>query len=230
MSAEKDLLGESVEPLFQLLMRMERSRETRNDAEKLHRQCCQEIEAFQARARDVERSVGQSDVELARYAIVALLDELAVNHEGALKEYWLPRLLQVRYLSENVAGEGFFDRLASIRGNPKRAQVLRIFYLCLMFGFRGKYRLRGSELELLEIEEGLRTELERMHAIPKELALSPSGRRPYERIADANKTQLVFSLAVAAAIVSVLLYLGLRLALLRDTDLLVERVTALLGV
>jgi type VI secretion system protein ImpK len=227
-SSEKDELGRSLEPLFQLLVRIERERGSKADADKLYRQCCQEVESFQGRAKELELPPG--DVENGLYAIIALLDEIAVNDEGTIKEYWQPRLLQMRYFNENVAGDGFFDRLATLRGDSRRKHVLRIFYLCIMFGFRGKYRIRGSELELLEIEEGLRAELQRIKAIPKEVVLSPAGKRPYEKITDARRNQLVFSIATISACVSVLLYIGLRLALSRDTDVLIERVTAALSV
>jgi type VI secretion system protein ImpK len=226
-SSEKDELGRSLEPLFQLLVRIERERGGRADADKLYRQCCQEVESFQGRAKELELPPG--DAENALYAIIALLDEIAVNDEGPIKEYWQPRLLQMRFFNENVAGDGFFDRLATLRGDSRRKNVLRVFYLCIMFGFRGKYRIRGSELELLEIEEGLRAELQRIKAIPKEVVLSPAGKRPYEKIADVRRNQLVFSIATISACVSVLLYIGLRLALSRDTVLLIERVTAALG-
>jgi type VI secretion system protein ImpK len=228
MAADKDPLGQSLTPLFQLLTRMERSKETQSDAEKLYRQCCQEVERFQARARELELS--KADAEHGSYALVALIDETAVNQDGPIKEYWQPRLLQMRYFSENVAGDGFFDRLSTLRADPKQMRVLRVYYLCMLFGFRGKYRVRGSELELLEIEEGVRAELQRAHAIPREVLLSPSGKRPYERVADASRNRLLFGLASVTACVSVLLYIGLRLALARDTSLLVEHIHAALGV
>jgi type VI secretion system protein ImpK len=226
-SAEKDDLGRALEPLFQLLVRIERERGGRADADKLYRQCCAEVEQFQGRAKELELPPG--DAENGLYAIIALLDEIAVNDEGPIKEYWQPRLLQMRYFNENVAGDGFFDRLATLRGDSRRKHVLRVYYLCLMFGFRGKYRIRGSELELLEIEESLRAELQRIKAIPKEVVLSPAGKRPYEKFADVRRNQLLFSIATIAACVSVLLYAGLRLALSRDTDLLIERISAVLG-
>jgi type VI secretion system protein ImpK len=227
MAAETDLLGDSLAPLFQLLVRLERGRETHADADKLYRQCCQDVERFQARAKELDLPV--TEAEQGLYALVALIDETAVNHEGPLKEYWQPRLLQLRYFNENVAGDGFFDRLSQLRGDPKNARVLRVYYLCLLFGFRGKYRVRGSELELIEIEESLRAELQRMKALAREVLLSPSGKRPYEKIADVSRNRLVFGLAAVAACVSVLLYVGLRLALLRDTTMLLERINAALG-
>jgi type VI secretion system protein ImpK len=228
MAADKDPLGQSLAPLFQLLVRMERSRDTVADAEKLYRQCCSEVERFQSRAKELELS--PTDAENGSYALVALIDEMAVNQDGAIKEYWQPRLLQMRFFNENVAGDGFFDRLSAMRGDPRQARVVRVFYLCILFGFRGKYRVRGSELELLEIEEGVRAELQRQGVIPREVVLSPSGKRPHERIADSSRNRLLFGLATAAACVSVLLYVGLRLALARDTSLLVEHINSALGV
>ena len=228
MAVDKDPLGQSLTPLFQLLMRMERSRDTGSDAEKLYRQCCQEVERFQARAKELDLSA--SEAEHGVYALVALIDEQAVNQDGAIKEYWQPRLLQMRFFNENVAGDGFFDRLSALRGDPRHGRVLRVYYLCMLFGFRGKYRVRGSELELLEIEESVRSELQRQNVIPREVLLSPSGKRPYERVADSGRNRLLFGLATVAACVSVLLYVGLRLALARDTSLLVEQINAALGV
>lgn len=228
MPAEKDPLGQSLAPLFQLLTRMERGRETHTDTEKLYRQCCQEVERFQSRAKELDLS--KTDAEHGVYALVALIDEMAVNQDGMIKDYWQPRLLQLKFFNENVAGDGFFDRLSTLRGDPKQARVLRVYYLCLLFGFRGKYRVRGSELELLEIEESVRAELQRMNAIPREVLLSPSGKRPYEKVADSSRNRLLFGLATVAACVSVLLYVGLRLALARDTSLLVEHIHSALGV
>jgi type VI secretion system protein ImpK len=228
MAADKDPLGQSLAPLFQVLVRMERSRDTMADAEKLYRQCCSEVERFQSRAKELDLS--PTEAENGSYALVALIDEMAVNQDGSIKEYWQPRLLQMRFFNENVAGDGFFDRLSAMRGDPRQGRVVRVYYLCILFGFRGKYRVRGSELELLEIEEGVRAELQRQGVIPREVLLSPSGKRPHERIADSSRNRLLFGLATAAACVSVLLYVGLRLALARDTSMLVEHINSALGV
>jgi hypothetical protein len=60
--------------------------------------------------------------------------------------------------------------------------------------------------------------------------LSPSGRRPYERMADARRNRLVLTLAAISACASLLLYTGMRLALVHRTDLLIEQISGLLGV
>jgi type VI secretion system protein ImpK len=228
MSAPKDALGRSVEPLFHLLVSMQREAITPAEASALHERCCRELDLLQQQAS--QHDILPTDIDTARYALVALIDEFAVNREGALKDHWLPRLLQMKYFGENLAGDHFFDRLTTLRGDVKRHSVLRVYYLSLLFGFRGKYRLRGSELELLELEESVRNELQRAQVIPSELVLSPSGRRPYERMADARRNRLVLTLAAISACASLLLYTGMRLALVHRTDQLIEQISGLLGV
>jgi type VI secretion system protein ImpK len=228
MTAAKDALGRAVEPLFHLLVSMQRDAITPAEAGALHERCVRELEALQVQA--TQQEILPADLESARYALVALIDEFAVNREGALKDHWLPRLLQIRFFGENLAGDHFFDRLGALRGDVKRHHVLRVYYLCLLFGFRGKYRLRGSELELLELEESVRSELQRARVIPAEIVLSPSGRRPYERMADARRNRLLVTIAAISACASLLLYTGMRLALVHRTDQLIEQISGLLGV
>ncbi len=172
----------------------------------------------------------QQDVDDIRYALVALTAETVLQKGGALRDFWLPHLLQLRFFGENVAGHAFFQRLDAIRRDPARADVLRIYYLCLLFGFQGQYRVRGGQIELADILERTREDLEKAGAAPSRLALSPSGKRPYEALADARRNQLVMWLSAMTAVASVVLYAWLKLSLIDQAERLVERVTALTGV
>jgi type VI secretion system protein ImpK len=171
----------------------------------------------------------QQDVDDMRYALVALTDETVLQKGGPLRDFWLPRLLQMRSFGENVAGEAFFHRLETIRRDPARTDALRVYYLCLLFGFHGQYRVRGGQLELADIIERVREDLVRAKLVPTELPLSPHGPRPYESIADAQRNMLLVWLSVVAAVASVLLYIWLKLSLIDDAARLVERVAALSG-
>lgn len=223
MIASTDQLGRSVEPLFHVLLGLQRAGQI--DAAALHQHCCRELEQHQSACRELE--VPAADGTDARYALVALLDETALRCDGPLREYWLPRLLQTRFFQENRAGEGFFERLASLRDGAKRPGLLRVYYLCLLLGFRGKYELRGSELELLDIHEGIRSDLQRTRTLPSELVLSPNGRRPQERLADISRNRLLLSLAAICACVATLAYLGMRVSLVHQTDQLLRQISAL---
>lgn len=171
----------------------------------------------------------QSDADDIRFALVALTDETLLQKGGALRDYWLPRPLQLRYFNENIAGEAFFSRLEALRRDPTRSDVLRVYYLCLLFGFRGQYAVRGGGADLAEIIERVRDELVRHDAIASDAPLSPHGKRPYEAIADARRNSLLVWISVASATASLIVYLWFKLSLGSHTSQLVERMVALTG-
>jgi type VI secretion system protein ImpK len=171
----------------------------------------------------------QTEADDIRFALVALTDETVLQKGGPLRDYWLPRPLQLRYFNENIAGEAFFSRLESIRKDPARSDVLRVYYLCLLFGFRGQYAVRGGQTDLSEIIERVRDELVRKKAIASDVALSPSGKRPYEAIADARRNSLIVWISVASATASLIVYLWFKLSLGSQTTQLVDRMVALTG-
>jgi type VI secretion system protein ImpK len=227
MSVHEDSLRQSMEPLFHLLLGLQHARQPGTDANQWYRKCCDEIEQHKARCAQLE--LAAADATDARYAVVALIDETVMRHEGPLREHWSTRPLQTQFFEENLAGERFFERLAALRSDVKRRAVLRIYYLCLLLGFRGKYHARGSELELLEIEDSVRSELQKARAIPTELQLSPNGRRPYERLVDTRRNQLLLTLAASSSCVAVLAYFAMRLSLSHQTEQLITCIAALLG-
>lgn len=142
----------------------------------LHAKLRQSIDTMKAKAADA--GMPREDVYDITYAIVALADEIAFNSLGNIHNYWMQQPLQLYYFHETVAGEGFFLRLQAIRAAPNRTEVLRVFYLCLLFGFQGSHRIRGGEIALMDLIEGVRHELYRAEPIAE--YLSPRGQRPEE--------------------------------------------------
>jgi type VI secretion system protein ImpK len=222
-----DRVTEITESVFNALAQLQRRDSAVGSPELIHQQFCTYID--QCARLGTKLGLVQQDVDEIRYALVALVDETVLSRTDALREFWMPRVLQLKYFGENVAGEMFFERLAALRRDPTRAPALKVYYLCLLFGFRGKYRVRGGELELLDIQDSLRNELIRSKLIPNEVALSPSGARPYEPSADRRRNWLLVALAIAAAASSMLLYVWLRLSLVDRAQQLVERLSTLNG-
>ena len=105
------------------------------------------------------------DAQDMAYAMVALLDEVALSRPEPYRSFWMTNLLQLHYFNENVAGDGFFHRLQSIRKDPHRAEVLQVYYLCMLFGFQGRYRIRGGELELMTLIDSVQKDLERAQTL-----------------------------------------------------------------
>lgn len=86
------------------------------------------------------------DIYAAKYALCAAIDETVLAGGPALRDFWELRPLQLQLFGDQLAGEHFFDQLEQLRaeGRP-RLEVLEVFYLCLLLGFRGKYALEASE-------------------------------------------------------------------------------------
>jgi type VI secretion system protein ImpK len=182
----------------------------------------QRLSGFVEEMRALLRKSGfdNQDVEDITYAVVALADEVALNSGELISSYWMTSLLQFKYFRENTAGDGFFNRLEIVRRDPSRKDVLEVFTLCLLFGFQGKYRIRGGELELMTLAESVKREALRP-AINTEL-LSPHGERPTEAIVGVRRNGVLVLAAAAAVAIAVLLYGGLRLSLASSLSTITE--------
>src|SRR3954470_3436649 len=95
--------------------------------------------------RGTELGLAKRDLDDAKYAIVAFLDEQLLRAPWSGRQEWMLEPLQLIYFNENTAGEGFFTRLEALEHDPSRVHVLEIYFLCLALGFMGKYAVRGGE-------------------------------------------------------------------------------------
>lgn len=157
------------------------------------------------------------DAQDMGYALVALMDEIVLNKPDQYRQFWMSNLLQLHYFNETGAGDNFFTRINAIRKDAHRAEVLRVYYLCLLFGFQGRYRIRGGELELLSLIDTVQKDLERAQPFDFDV-LAPHGERPVENLALAKRRLSLTSAALAAVAVALLFYGGLYLALDRTAS------------
>ncbi|MCY1081281.1 DotU family type IV/VI secretion system protein [Archangium lansingense] len=157
------------------------------------------------------------DAQDMAYAMVALLDEVALTRPEPYRSFWMTNLLQLQYFNENVAGDGFFHRLQSIRKDPHRAEVLQVYYLCMLFGFQGRYRIRGGELELMTLIDSVQKDLERAKPFDYEL-LSPHGERPTESMLAGKRRISPMIISLGAMMLALLVYGGLMLGLNGNVD------------
>ena len=180
------------------------------------------VDRMQSQLADA--GLAHQDVEDITYAIVALADEVALNAGEPVASGWMTQLLQFHYFRENTAGDGFFLRLENIRRDPRRHDALRIYALCLWFGFQGKYRVRGGELELMTLSETLQREVAPR---PSELeTLSPSADRPTEALSRVRGNSTLLFIAAGALVFALLLFIGLRLALSGSLSALSDEMAA----
>lgn len=135
----KDMLQEGIYLLFLL-----RSGNVPTNAAELSRRIDEFLSLFEKSARNFGKT--PESIESAKYAFCALLDETVLSCEGTIRDEWERAPLQLRIFGEHLAGEGFFDRLDTLRLDPdKNIDTLEVYYTCLVLGFQGKYLLEGTE-------------------------------------------------------------------------------------
>ena len=167
----------------------------------------------------------REDADDIAYPVVALIDEVVVSGSDALRDTWAGQSLQVHYFHENVAGEGFFDRLREVRRDPRRREVLRAYYLALQLGFQGRFRVRGGELELMGIVDEVQRELTRGRSGEAAEELSPHAAPPDAERGRAATVARWFAWGSLAGLALVLLFhVGLRVAGASGASAAVERI------
>jgi type VI secretion system protein ImpK len=188
----------------------------------------QRMRSFIDRAmrRASELGFSQQDVQDIGYALVGLTDELVMSKGGELRDYWLPRSLQLQLFNTNIAGEGFFNNLQNIRHDPSRMEVLKVYYLCLLFGFQGQYRVRGGEIELASIIEDVGASLSRAGMI-REAGLAPHAARPQENVGGTRSHMPLVYISIAAVAASLGIYFFLQYMVDKQAETLVEHLDEL---
>ena len=163
--------------------------------------------ALQRVQRFAEQSgLGREQCEDIRYALVAAIDEACIGAGGALRDYWMTNLLQLKHFNENVAGEVFFQRLDRLLTGYPRPEVLEVYYLCLLFGFRGRHGGPGGQIELSELAKRAREGLQRTGYVNMEAELSPAGARPAEAAVQRGHNAKMVVAAGCLALASMLFY------------------------
>jgi len=154
------------------------------------------------------------DVRLAIYAIVAFLDESVLQSDQTMFADWPRQPLQEEVFGDHMAGETFFQHVRSLMGRQDSAELadlLEVFDLCLLLGFRGRYGAETAELRSLR--SAIREKIERIRGAA---VLAPSAPLPDGEVIPDRRDPWARRLtiaAVAALVLCVLLYGGFRFAL-----------------
>lgn len=185
--------------------------------EMFHQRVCGYID--QMRQTASQAGLQDRDVHDIMYALVALADEFAMRKPGALRDMWMSNPLQLHYFQENLAGENFFNRLEHLLADPSRQEALRVYYWCLVFGFQGKYAIRGGELQLAAVQRRVQDALGQ--AMRPE-ALSKRHMRPRERVTRRSQSYMTVWLGLFAVLFSLVLIVVLRLALDKQASDFIE--------
>lgn len=189
------------------------------------RQQVQEVENFRNRMKQALREIASTaarkgysaeDVQEANFAVVAFLDETILTNDACATE-WARKSLGEELFGQRSAGELFFKRLETLRANrdsQSLAEVMEVYYLCLLLGYEGKFA-GGSKAELQVLMTNLRERIERVFG--RTLELSPDGGLPDEAASPAPTVdpldRQVKLFALAALILAILCFVGFSLQL-----------------
>jgi type VI secretion system protein ImpK len=173
----------------------------------LHERLRGSVDALLARA--AQAGFAREDVNDIAYAVVAVADEIALSRSDEYRDFWAGQSLQLHYFQENVAGEAFFTRLENLRRDPRRREIARVYFVALLLGFQGRFKVRGGDVELLRLTEDLQRELLGARKHDAEV-LSPQGERSDEARAATRGGRVLLMGAVAVAAVVVLAYATLN--------------------
>ena len=84
----------------------------------------------------------ESQVQTAKFALAAFTDETVLTASFPLRSEWEKYPLQLEYFGEQLAGVKFYERLEGLMKAPEEnADVLELYYLCLLIGYKGKYKI-----------------------------------------------------------------------------------------
>lgn len=186
------------------------------------------VEMFNAAEREAKRlAVPDDAVQQARFAVAAFLDEMILGVPSPHRDAWSARPLQYEFFRENVAGVEFFNRLDGLRKSiSSNRDVVEVYYLCLVLGFEGQYKLHGRE-KLKDLIDGLAREIQpRPGEIP---LLSPHGKRPDELIEMVKQGIPSWVVAVSCFAIVFLLYISLSLLISRDANGIANEIQQLIG-
>ena len=171
------------------------------------------LDDFEREAKKI-RADGD-DIEAAKYAFCAAVDEIILASPFALRKQWERRPLQLLIFGDQLAGEHFFDRLDALRGKgAMRVQALQVFHMCLLLGFQGKYAIDGGE-KLSYLTARLGDEIARMRG--KSRGFAPHADRP-DQVSNRLRSDLsLWVLTTVFAVAGLGAYLGFRGTLAHDT-------------
>lgn len=117
-------------------------------------------------------------IQAAKFALAAFMDETVLTADFPLRDEWEKYPLQLEYFGEHLAGVKYFDRLDELLKNPEAsADVIEVYYLCMLLGYKGKYKIY--------LEEQLKGVVERVAEVLRGVGRLQTGEiSPHWRVTD----------------------------------------------
>jgi type VI secretion system protein ImpK len=90
--------------------------------------------------RGADSGYKESQLRDTKFALAAFVDETVLAGGFPLREEWERYPLQLEFFKEALAGNKFFERL-DLLIKQGETDVVEVYYLCLLLGFKGRYNV-----------------------------------------------------------------------------------------
>ncbi len=173
-------LALELQEILTIIVRLRYNRQAVTDSNSFRAEMKKHLNIATQRAR--QRGYGPDDVKQAIYAVVAFLDESVLTSRNPVFADW-PRLpLQAELYNNQLGGEIFFQELQRALNRPDTnevADLLEVYGLCLLLGFRGRFAAGGMG-DLRAIQIALQEKIRRIRGASH--ILSPRGTIPADAV------------------------------------------------
>lgn len=209
-----DNLALAFQEFFTVVVRLRANRQAVSDAETFRMQMREALKFAEEEAR--RRGYTAEEIRLGIFAVVAFLDESVLNLQHPAFVNWARKPLQEELFGVHIAGEIFFQNIQRMLGmpdSPNTADVLEIYELCLLLGYRGRYGI-GGQAELRSMMEMVGEKIRRVRGAARDL--SPAWALPSEQVARAQSDPWVPRLlwaAIGCFVLMIVLFAGFKVSL-----------------
>ena len=136
-STEKDLVSLAT-PILEMVMRIRASQLV--PSSEMRQTVASWLKELEARGQQL--GFKEPQLQNTKFALAAFVDETVMAGGHAIRNDWERFPLQLEYFQEQFAGVKFFERMDALLKNAEsEADVLEVYYLCLLLGFKGKYHI-----------------------------------------------------------------------------------------
>lgn len=145
-SPRADSLALIFQEMLTVIVRLRANRQAVNDAESFRANMRAALK--QAGTEATARGYNAEYTKFASFAVIAFLDESILNSGNPVFADWPRRPLGEELFGVHLAGEMFFqglERLLTAKDSPELGDLLEVYYLCLLLGYRGRYGVSGAE-------------------------------------------------------------------------------------
>ena len=185
---------------FTVLVRLRAGRQIASDADSFRAHVKRLLTAAH---QDLQATAyPEETARLGVYAYVAFLDESILGSGQPMFSGWSRQPLQEEVFGDHTAGETFFqhlDQLLNSRAGRGVADVLEVFQLCLLLGFKGRYR--DDPLQLDRYREAIDRKIETVRGVQRSLA--PDWQHPAGETVAGPRDPVLRSLTVTAGVLLV---------------------------